>query len=54
MREIAAPQRLNARTKSDRTYHLLVWLGAGENPDTQTLRVIEERFCKELGYAEHR
>ena len=53
VREIAATQRLNARAKSDRTYHLLVSLRAGENPDAQTLRVIEERFCKELGYAEH-
>ena len=52
VREIAATQRLNARAKSDRTYHLLVSLRAGENPDAQTLRMIEERFCKELGYAE--
>jgi hypothetical protein len=43
----------NARAKSDRTYHLLISLRAGENPDAKTLRVIEERFCKELGYAEH-
>ena len=53
VREIAATQRLNARAKSDRTYHLLVSLRAGENPDAQTLHAIEERFCKELGYAEH-
>src|ERR1700680_1899401 len=53
VREIAATQRLNARAISDRTYHLLVSLRAGENPDAQTLRVVEERFCKELGYAEH-
>jgi hypothetical protein len=53
VREIAATQRLNARAKSDRTYHLLISLRAGENPDAKTLRVIEERFCKELGYAEH-
>jgi hypothetical protein len=53
VREIAATQRLNARAKSDRIYHLLISLRAGENPDAQTLRVIEERFCKELGYAEH-
>jgi hypothetical protein len=52
-REIAATQRLNTRAKSDLTYHLLVSLRAGENPDAKTLRVIEERFCKELGYAEH-
>src|SRR6202790_3914950 len=53
IREIAATQRLNMRAKSDRTYHLLISLRAGENPDAKTLRVIEERFCKELGYAEH-
>jgi hypothetical protein len=53
VREIAATQRLNARAKSDRTYHLLISLRAGENPDAKTLRVIEERFCKELGYAGH-
>jgi len=53
VREIVATQRLNARAKSDRTYHLLVSLRAGENPDAQTLRVIEERFCQELGYALH-
>ena len=53
MREIAATQGLNTRAKSDRTYHLLVSVRAGENPDAQTLRMIEERFCKELGYAEH-
>jgi Relaxase/Mobilisation nuclease domain len=52
-REISATQQLNTRAISDRTYHLLVSLRAGENPDAQTLRVIEERFCKELGYAEH-
>src|SRR5271165_1861137 len=53
VREIVATQRLNVRAKSDRTYHLLISLRAGENPDAKTLRVIEERFCKELGYAEH-
>src|SRR6266404_6147126 len=53
VREISATQQLNTRAISDRTYHLLVSLRAGENPDAQTLRVIEERFCKELGYAEH-
>jgi relaxase-like protein len=42
VREIAATQR----AKSDRTYHLLVSLRAGENPDAQTLRVIEERFAR--------
>src|SRR5260370_36342236 len=48
VREITATQRLNARAISDRTYHLLDSLGSGENPDAQTVLVIEERFCKEL------
>jgi hypothetical protein len=45
-REITATQQLNTRAISDRTYHLLVPLRAGENPDAQTLRVIEERFAR--------
>src|SRR5438105_3812762 len=53
VREIVATQQLNTRAKSDRTYHLLISMRAGENPDAQTLRIIEERFCNELGYTEH-
>ena len=53
VREITATQGLNARAISNRTYHLLVSLRAGENPDAQTLRLTEERFCKALGFAEH-
>jgi hypothetical protein len=53
VREIAATQWLNTRAKSPRTYHLIISLGAGENADAQTLRMIEERFCNALGYAEH-
>ena len=53
VREIAATQWLNTRAKSPRTYHLIISLRDGANPDAQTLRMIEERFCKELGYAEH-
>src|SRR5258705_508142 len=53
VREIAATQQLNTRAISDRTYHLLVSLRAGENPDAQTLPCDRGAFCKELGYAEH-
>jgi hypothetical protein len=53
VREIAATQWLNTRAKSPRTYHLIISLKDGENPDAQTLRIIEERFCNALGYAEH-
>ena len=50
VREIAATQQLNTRAQSDRTYHLLISLRAGEHPDAETLKAIEERFCAELGY----
>ena len=53
VREIAATQWLNTRAKSPRTYHLIISLRDGGNPDAQTLRMIEERFCNALGYAEH-
>src|SRR5271166_1664129 len=53
VREIAATQWLNTRAKSPRTYHLIISLKDGANPEAQTLRMIEERFCKALGYAEH-
>src|SRR5215831_17573447 len=50
LREIAATQQLNTRAQSDRTYHLLISFRAGERPDAQTLKAVEERFCAELGY----
>ena len=53
VREIAATQWLNTRAKSPRTYHLIISLKDGANPEAQTLRMIEERFCNALGYAEH-
>jgi hypothetical protein len=53
VREIVATQQLNTRAESDRTYHLLISLRAGEHPDAETLKAVEERFCAELGYAEH-
>src|SRR5208282_2160029 len=53
VREIAATQWLNTRAKSPRTYHLIISLKDGANPDAQTLRMIEKRFCNALGYAAH-
>jgi hypothetical protein len=53
VREVSATQGLNARAKSDRTYHLLISMRSGENPDPETLQKIEGRFCRELGFDEH-
>ena len=51
--EIQAVQALNTRTKSDKTYHLIVSFRPGENPDEQTLDNIESQLCKSLGFEEH-
>jgi hypothetical protein len=54
VREIAATQRLNARANSDRTYSFARVAQSRRKSGYSNARVIEERFCKELGYAEHR
>ncbi|EDC6278222.1 relaxase/mobilization nuclease domain-containing protein [Salmonella enterica subsp. enterica serovar Enteritidis] len=51
--EVLATQHMNTRAKSDKTYHLLVSFRAGEQPDDETLKAIEERICAGLGYGEH-
>ncbi|MFC4620740.1 TraI/MobA(P) family conjugative relaxase [Comamonas nitrativorans] len=51
--EILATQHTNTRAKSDKTYHLIVSFRAGEQPDADTLRAVEERICAGLGYGEH-
>ncbi len=51
--EILATQHMNTRAKGDKTFHLLVSFRPGENPDTETLKAIEERICAGLGYGEH-
>lgn len=51
--EVLATQHMNTRAKSDKTYHLIVSFRAGEQPDDETLKAIEERICAGLGYGEH-
>lgn len=51
--EILATQHTNTRAKGDKTYHLIVSFRAGEQPNADTLRAIEERICAGLGYGEH-
>ncbi|MFA7523204.1 MAG: TraI/MobA(P) family conjugative relaxase [Halothiobacillaceae bacterium] len=51
--EVLATQHMNTRAKSDKTYHLIVSFRAGEQPDDETLKAIEERICGGLGYGEH-
>jgi hypothetical protein len=51
--EIQAIQALNKRAESDKTYHLIISFGAGENPAPEVLKAIETRICEGLGYREH-
>ncbi|MCS6748158.1 relaxase/mobilization nuclease domain-containing protein [Proteus mirabilis] len=51
--EILATQKLNTRTESDKTYHLIVSFPTGETPDKQVLEAIENRICEGLGFSEH-
>ena len=51
--EVTHTQSRNTRSSADKTYHLIVSFRAGEHPDSETLRAIEERICDGLGYGEH-
>jgi len=51
--EILATQLINTRAAGDKTYHLLVSFRAGEKPDADILKAIEERICAGLGFGEH-
>lgn len=51
--EVLNTQAQNKRATSDKTYHLILSLRAGEQPDDAILKAIEVRICDGLGYAEH-
>lgn len=51
--EVQAVQQLNQRSRADKTYHLIVSFRTGEDPPNSVLAAIEEKICKELGFAEH-
>lgn len=51
--EVLATQRMNTRSQNDKTYHLLVSFRAGECPDPEILRAIEDHICSGLGFEAH-
>lgn len=51
--EILATQGMNKRATGDKTYHLLLSFRAGESPDQQVMKEIEERVCASLGFTGH-
>jgi hypothetical protein len=44
---------MNKRTKSDKTFHLVLSFPEGERLSNADLSAIEERFCEALGFREH-
>jgi Relaxase/Mobilisation nuclease domain/Large polyvalent protein-associated domain 7 len=51
--EVMNTQMQNRRATSDKTYHLIVSFRAGEEPNPETLKVIEEELCVGLGFKDH-
>ncbi|ELU9701944.1 relaxase/mobilization nuclease domain-containing protein [Escherichia coli] len=53
VKEIEATQKRNTRSKADKTYHLVVSFPAGEIPDKEQLKDIEDEICKSIGLGDH-
>lgn len=51
--EIIATQQMNTRSKSDKTFHLIVSFRPGENPSSTILKDVETSIAADLGFAEH-
>ncbi|EJF82630.1 TraI/MobA(P) family conjugative relaxase [Bartonella rattimassiliensis] len=50
---ILKTQYQNKKSKSDKTYHLVLSFPDGEIPEQHTLYEIEDKFCAALGYENH-
>ncbi|EJF76235.1 hypothetical protein MEC_00038 [Bartonella alsatica IBS 382] len=50
---ILKTQDQNKRSKTDKTYHLVLSFPTGETPERETLYAIEDKFCDALGYGTH-
>ncbi len=46
-------QLRNARSKNDKTYHLVFSFPPGEEPPLEVLHAIEDELCASIGYADH-
>lgn len=53
VKDILAIQAQNTRSRSDKSYHLVVSFPEGERPSRQQIEDIEDRLCEALGYGEH-
>jgi hypothetical protein len=53
VKHILAVQAQNTRSKSDKSYHLVVSFPEGERPSRAQMEDIEDRLCEALGFGEH-
>lgn len=51
--EILATQAQNTRSKSDKSYHLVISFPAGERPPLAVLNQIEDALVASIGFADH-
>ncbi len=53
VKEIIATQEQNTRSKSDKSYHLVISFPPGEQPTREQIEDIEDRAAAAIGLAEH-
>ncbi len=53
VKEILATQARNTRSRSDKSYHLVVSFPEGERPTRAQIEDIEDRLCGAIGFAAH-
>lgn len=53
IKEVTATQALNTRSQIDKSYHLVVSLGPGEDLTTDQWKAVEAAFCEAIGLSEH-
>lgn len=53
VKEIEATQGRNRRSRTDKSYHLVVSFPAGEHPSLAQLDAIEHRLCEAIGLSDH-
>ena len=53
VKHILSVQDQNTRSKSDKSYHLVVSFPEGERPNRAQMEDIEDRLCDALGFGEH-
>ena len=53
VKHILSVQERNTRSKSDKSYHLVVSFPEGERPTRVQMEDIEDRLCDALGFGEH-